>query len=349
VGWGLLISGQYKALVALTLTALVAASFSPVLAWNDTDFDRRPLFAYPLGGEHEDLIGNLANYQVKKGDTLFDVARWYGLTAREVSDANHHIDLWQPPAGETINLPGEHIVPAGPRTGIVLNIPEMRIYYYPVGGPAAHGSKGGLKPAHYVKGPASAHPVVYTFPVGLGRYDWKTPDGRFTVTSKVRDPTWVVPQDIYDEHLAAGDPVPHVIQGGEPDNPMGFYKLGLSLPLYAIHGTDVPWGVGMEVSHGCVRLYPEDIERLFRMVKVGTPGRFTYQPVKFGWRSDALYVEVHEDLYARYPGLWAYAMRRVKALGLGSSVDFDKLEKAVEERSGVPTYVMPGAGPGSAG
>jgi len=120
------------------------------------------------------------------------------------------------------------------------------------------------------------------------------------------------------------------------------------LPMYALHGTNVPWGVGMEVSHGCVRLYPEDIERLYYHTSVGTPGRFVYQPVKYGWRGDSLYVEVHEDLYGMYPGLWRHAVGLAKSQGVIENVDMLKLEKAVEEKTGVPTYVMPGPEPPSA-
>jgi L,D-transpeptidase ErfK/SrfK len=102
----------------------------------------------------------------------------------------------------------------------------------------------------------------------------------------------------------------------------------------------------MEVSHGCIRLYPEDIERLYGMVKVGTPGRLVYEPVKFGWRGDALYVEVHDDLYGKYPGLWNHAVHVVSEQNLGEYVDMGKLEKAVEGKTGVPTYVMNGPEPG---
>jgi L,D-transpeptidase ErfK/SrfK len=118
--------------------------------------------------------------------------------------------------------------------------------------------------------------------------------------------------------------------------------------MYALHGTNVPWGVGMEVSHGCVRLYPEDIDRLYHHASIGTPGRFVYQPVKYGWRGDSLYVEVHEDLYGVYPGLWRYAIELAKNQGLLDDIETIKLEKAVEEKTGVPTFVMPGPEPPSA-
>jgi L,D-transpeptidase ErfK/SrfK len=330
------------------LLCVLAAALAPAPgahAWSDSGFAKRPDVAYPIPGAGNDLIGTLTTYQVRKGDSLLDVGRWFGLTAREISEANGHLDWWLPPRGRVIVLPTEHILPPGARTGIVLNAPEMRLYYY-YPSPAYR-----WRGKHLVKTAAdgaSLRPsVVYTFPVGLGRYDWKTPMGDFVVRGKTRNPTWVVPQDIYEEHLERDGEAEHVVAGGDPDNPLGLFRLELTLPEYAIHGTNNPWGVGLEVSHGCVRLYPEDIEHLFHKVKVGTPGRIIYEPVKFGWRDGALYVEVHEDLYARYPGLWKHAAQQVERLGLTDKVDMKKLEAAVEAQTGVPTYVMPGPEPGS--
>jgi L,D-transpeptidase ErfK/SrfK len=321
--------------------ALASRSFAHV--WSETEFANRPLIAYPLPGSRDEVIGSLTMYKIQPGDTLLDVGRWYGLSAKEVSDANNHLDWWTPPPGKEIVLPTEHILPDSPRVGIVLNIPEMRLYYYyPSPMAVRHGGK--LNAALVGSRTAS---VVYTFPVGLGRFDWKTPVAVWRVVAKTKNPTWVVPNDIYQEHLERDGEADHVIPGGDPDNPLGHYRLSLSLPEYALHGTDVPWGVGMNVSHGCVRLYPEDIERLYSRVRVGTPGHFVYQPVKFGWRGDALYVEVHDDLYAKYPGLWNHALHEVSRLGLENQVDLAKLEKAVELRSGIPTYVMPGPDPDS--
>jgi L,D-transpeptidase ErfK/SrfK len=223
---------------------------------------------------------------------------------------------------------------------MTMNIPEMRLYYYYPPPAPAHRRRGKVIEAKYT----AAH-VIYTFPVGLGRFDWKTPIGDWRVTRKVVNPPWVLPEDIYQEHLERDGYAEHVIPGGAPDNPEGHYLLDLNIPEYGLHGTDVPWGVGMTVSHGCVRLYPEDIERLFNRTPVGTPGRFTYQPVKFGWRGPSLYVEVHDDLYGKYPGMWNLAQQVVKAEGLGSAVDNDKLEKAVVAKSGIPTYVGTGEEP----
>jgi lipoprotein-anchoring transpeptidase ErfK/SrfK len=390
---------------------VVAVAMLPSLArgWNEDEFEHRPLFAYPAPQGRDNIIGNLVEYQIQKGDTLLDVGRWYGLSAKEISDANNHKDWWSPPVGTKVILTDEHILPDTPHVGLVLNIPEMRLYYYypsPTTGPSPHHGKmkkaaaGGFKkvvdteiiedppdepapeaapspdaaidsepPAppdedsdtaattvskphphkHHAVAAGSTAEVVYTFPVGLGRFDWKTPVGAFRVTAKVKDPTWVLPDDIYKEHLERDGEAEHVIPGGDDDNPLGHYKLDLSIPEYGIHGTNVPWGVGMEVSHGCIRLYPEDIDRLFHKTKVGTPGAIVYQPIKFGWRGDALYVEVHTDLYGKYPGLWSLARDLVQQKDLEDSIDWKKLENAVVAQNGIPTYVMPGPAPDDSG
>ena len=361
---------NFAVLLAAAVWVAVALAVMPsrARAWNEEEFSRRPLFAYPLQHGRDNIVGNLVVYVIQKGDTLLDIGRWFGCSAKEISDANGHIDWWLPPPGKKIILPDEHILPDTPKVGLVLNIPEMRLYYYypsPTGRLRKHRKSGGITPAAFVPaedGSAAKHrdhkhhlagapvtpEVVYTFPVGLGRFDWKTPVGAFTVTGKKKDPAWVVPDDIYQEHLERDGEAEHMIPGGDPDNPLGHYKLDLSIPMYGIHGTNVPWGVGMEVSHGCIRLYPEDIDHLFHKVKVGTPGRIIYQPIKFGWRGDALYVEVHGDMYGKYPGLWNLAMQLVKQKHLEDQIDLQKLEKAVEQKTGIPTYVMPGASPDAA-
>ena len=329
-----------RSVVFFTLLLVIGVAYATGAgAWKEDDFARRPLVAYPIPPGPDNVIGQPLSYTLQKGDTLLDVGRWYGLSAKEISEANNHMDWWTPPVGTEIILPTEHVLPDTEHRGIILNIPEMRLYYYAGPFEPHHGRKGKLTPASYTPR------VIYTFPVGLGRFDWKTPAGKFTVRGKTRNPTWVVPEDIYEEHLERDGEAVHVVKGDDPDNPLGLYRIELTLPEYALHGTNVPWGVGMEVSHGCVRLYPEDIERLFNKVKIGTPGQFIYQPVKYGWRGDALYVEVHEDLYGRYPGLWNLAAHEAKRQGLSDKIDFRKLEQAVTAKTGMPTYI--GIGPES--
>jgi L,D-transpeptidase ErfK/SrfK len=338
--------GWSAAALALISTALLAA---PRFAhgWNEDDFARSPLVAYPIPTGRNDVIGALQTYTLRKGDTLLDVGRWFGLSAREISDANNHMDWWTPPVGKTIVLPTEHILPMGPHSGIVVDVPELRLYYYP--SPRRPSRRHSRSKGKLVRVRYSPARVVYTFPVGLGRYDWRTPVGKtFRVTAKEHNPPWIVPKDIYEEHLERDGYAEHMIPGGDPDNPEGHWRLDLNLPAYAIHGTNNPWGVGMEVSHGCIRLDPEAIDRLWHMVPVGTTGRIVYQPVKYGWRGGSLYVEVHEDLYGMYPGLWRHAISLAKRENLLGYIDKLKLEKAVEEKTGVPTYVMPGLEPASA-
>jgi len=321
---------------------MLAAYATPVLAhaWHEAEFANRPLFAYPLPSGRDDIIGALTTYRIQPGDTLLDVGRWFGLSAKEISDANGHMDWWLPPVGRVVILPTAHILPDSPHSGIILNVPEMRLYYY-YPSPAYTRHRRGKVIAAAFHGTR----VVYTFPVGLGRFDWKTPIGPWRVTAKVKDPTWVLPEDIYQEHLERDGEADRVVPGGGPDNPLGHYKLDLSIPEYGLHGTNVPWGIGMTVSHGCVRLFPEDIERLYGKTPVGTPGEFTYQPVKFGWRGDALYAEVHDDLYGKYPGLWKLATRELQRQKLAGKVDLAKLEKVVVLRAGIPTYVGFGSAP----
>jgi L,D-transpeptidase ErfK/SrfK len=333
--WGWSAAGL--ALIAMALLAAPQLGWS----WNDADFAHSPLVAYPLPTGRNDIIGTLESYTIRKGDTLLDVARWFNVSAAAVSNANNHMDWWAPPVGKTIVLPTEHILPYGPHSGIVVNVPELRLYYYPA--QRRPRGRGKLMHARYGGGR-----VVYTFPVGLGRFDWRTPIGKtFRVTAKEHNPPWIVPNDIYREHLERDGYAVHMVPGGSPDNPEGHWRLDLNMPEYAIHGTNDPWGVGMEVSHGCIRLYPEAIDRLWHMVPVGTKGHIVYQPVKYGWRGNALYVEVHEDLYGLYPGLWRYALREAKERHLLPYIDTLKLEKAVEEKTGIPTYVMPGPKPPS--
>jgi L,D-transpeptidase ErfK/SrfK len=280
----------------------------------------------PSPGAPSPIIGELRLYRIRKGDTLMDLARLYGLGYNEIVDANPGLDPWVPPVGATILLPTEWILPCCSYQGIVVNIPEMRLYYFSSGGPGTT--------------------VVQTHPVGLGRDDWQTPSGRFTVTSKDVNPQWNIPESIRQEHIAErGDPRTF-IPGGAPDNPLGKYRLNLTLPMYRIHGTDIPWGVGMQVSHGCVRLYPEDIEHLFPQVPIGVPGEFTYQTVKVGRRGDAVYVEAHEDIYGKTPAIFGAAMAALARRGV-SGIDPGKLEVGLDEAGGVP-FVVAGGEAGSA-
>ena len=228
-----------------------------------------------------------------------------------------------PPVGTDVVVPTAWVLPCCTYQGIVVNIPELRLYYFR---------------------PAPDDPrttLLTTYPVGLGRDDRRTPRGKFRVQSKQVKPTWYIPESIRREHIAERGDGRRSIPGGAPDNPLGDYRLQLSRPIYGIHGTDIPWGIGMEATHGCIRLYPEDIERLFGLVAVGTPVEFAYQPVKVGQRGGEVYVEVERDIYRYAHPLAAEARTALARQKLTGRVDPRLLRGVLASPAGVPLRVSP--------
>ncbi len=236
---------------------------------------------FALPAEDNDVIGVTITVQAEASDTLLDIARRHGVGYEEITNANPGVDPWLPGAGTVVTVPKQRILPRAPRTGIVINLPEHRLYWYQ---PAAAG-----KP-----------PVVWTFPVSIGKMDWHTPLGVTRVVAKVKNPTWTPPKSVRDEHAKNGDILPAVVPAG-PDNPLGLFALRLGIPggAYLIHGTNKPAGVGMQVTHGCMRLYPEDIETLYGLVPVNAPVMIVNQPYKWGWHDGQLLIEVHPAIAGR--------------------------------------------------
>jgi L,D-transpeptidase ErfK/SrfK len=231
---------------------------------------------YELPPEGYDVVGAVATVLAREEDTLIDIARRNGLGYHDIVRANPDVNIWVPGEGAEVVLPTRFVLPPGPRRGIVLNLAEYRLYYYPE--------------------PAVGEPAyVMTYPISIGRMDWETPLGSTRVVSKVKDPSWYPPQSVRDEHAADGRPLPRVVPPG-PDNPLGRYAMRLGLPGYLIHSTNRPAGVGMRVTHGCIRMFPEDIEYLFQSVGMNTPVRIINAPVKIGWFGDELVMEVHPVL-----------------------------------------------------
>ena len=234
-----------------------------------------------------DVIGQVSTITASSNETLLDIARRYDLGQNEILLANPTVDRWLPEEKSVVVLPNRFILPNVARTGLVLNLPEMRLYYFP-------------------KPKPGENPIVITHPVSVGRMDWKTPLGKTSIISKKKDPDWRPPQSLKDEAIAAGDePLPDIVKAG-PDNPLGRYAMRLGIPGYLIHSTNKPYGVGMRVTHGCLRMYPEDIERLYEGIPVGTPVQLVNQPIKLGWLAGSLFVELHppldedQDKYANY-------------------------------------------------
>ncbi len=217
-------------------------------------------------------MGKLIAVETHYKDTFSDIGRIYDVGYREMMAANPTVDPWLPRDGTEIVVPTSFVLPEGPREGVVINLAELRLYYFPKG-----------------------EDRVITYPLGIGREGWNTPTGTGRITGKKEHPTWTPPDSIREEAKAEGKELPAVVGPG-PDNPLGDYALYLNLPGYLLHGTNKPYGVGMRVSHGCMRLYPEDIAELFPQIPVGTPFRIINQPYKVGWLGDRLYIEVHPRL-----------------------------------------------------
>ena len=219
------------------------------------------------------IVGEFAVVTAHAEDTLIDLASRFDVGFDELVAANPTIDPWLPPEGARVVLPTRHILPNVPHVGIVVNIAAMRLFYF---SPHAAGEKF----------------EVISFPIAIGRDDWPTPVGITTVVAKVRDPVWDVPAAIRAEHALDGDPLPSVVLPG-PANPLGRYALRLGLDGYLIHGTNRPFGIGMRLTHGCMRLYRPDIEALFARVAVGTPVRIIDARYLAAWIGGVLYVEAH--------------------------------------------------------
>jgi len=223
----------------------------------------------PFGSARADgnIIGSISTYVTEHDDTLLDVARKFDLGFVELVAANPGVDPWLPGEGTTLLLPTEHILPDAPHNGLVVNLTEMRLYYYRHPGEAPE-----------------------THPVGIGSEGMNTPVASTTIVRKQANPTWYVPASI----RAEKPELPAVMPPG-PDNPMGMFALylGFTSGNFRIHGTNQPFAVGRRVTHGCMRLYPEDIEDLFHKVNPGTPVTFVDQPVKVTWDGGELYMEVH--------------------------------------------------------
>ena len=238
---------------------------------------------YELPPDGYDVIGAMSTVTARAEDTLIDIARRHGLGYQDIVRANPDVNVWVPGLGTEVLLPTQYVLPPGERRGVILNLAEYRLYYFPD-----------------VQEDETAY--VMTYPISIGRMDWETPLGKTTVISKVRNPSWYVPQSVLAEHAADGDPLPRIVPPG-PDNPLGKYAMRLGLPGYLIHGTNRPAGVGMRVTHGCIRMFPEDIEFLFGKVDLKTPVRIINEPVKMGWAGDELVMEVHPILEVAMPEL----------------------------------------------
>lgn len=277
----------------------------------------------------QDVVGTVQVVKASKEDTLTDIARRFNVGYDEIVRANPKIDPWLPGEGTEIVVPSQFVLPDAPRTGVVINIPAMRVFYYPT-------PKKGERQ------------LVYTHPIGIGKVGWRTPEGVTKIVRRQKDPTWRVPVSVRKEHHENGEELEPVIGPG-PDNPLGRYAFYLQWPSYLIHGTNKPAGVGLRSSHGCIRLYPEDIEQFFNMVPVGTQVRVVNQPFVFGWRDGQLYMQPY-DVLEDDSRDWAKAQRKLLTKSLAArlqhqvqehheQVDWSQVSALARSPRGIPVPI----------
>lgn len=301
-------------LLSLITALLLWSNITPVCA---------ETFVLPDNGDK--VIGALGLATPRHEDTLSDLARAYDVGFWEIRRANPTVDAWLPGDETEVVVPSQFVLPDAPLQGIVINVPEMRLYYYPN------------------KGSSEEPREVVTYPISVGRQDWSTPHGLTKVIAKKSAPDWHPPESIREEHAAQGDPLPKLVPAG-PDNPLGKYALRLGIPGYLIHGTNKPYGIGMRVTHGCIRLYPKDIERLFGDIDVGTAVRIVNQPYKVGSINGVLYLEAHPQLEEDIDMLqeqragvgeavYGYAQER------GYGINWDVFRSTIEMANGLPIAI----------
>jgi L,D-transpeptidase ErfK/SrfK len=294
------------------LAVLLAALAQPAIAAGPYNI-RLPAAAEGVDPQALTLVGAIQHYRIKKGDDLLELARHYGLGYSELGVLYRNWDPFLPPVGAEITIPTLWIVPNNHGNQIIVNTGEMRLYYY-----------------------IKNNSQVYTFPIGMGVLDFRTPQGKFRVIEKKVHPAWHIPKALQKKYEMA------VMPPG-PDNPLGDYKLTLSWGDYGIHGTAMPLGVGRMVSHGCTRMYPEHIKKLFPMVPVGTSVEYVYEPAKIGFRQGHIYLSVHEDVYFKIRSMILHVLNMLEQRGLADQVNMRKVMQAVEEQNGMPLDITRGA------
>ena len=285
---------------------------------------------FTLTSPDEDVVGVVQITVASKEDTLPDIARRFNVGYEEIVRANPGVDPWLPGEGRSIVVPTRFVLPDAPREGIVINVAAMRLYFYPP----------------HKKGEPQ---VVYTYPIGIGKVGWSTPMGTTKVVMHEKDPIWRPSVALRKDHFNDnGEDLPAVVGPG-PDNPLGKYEMRLGWSSYLIHGTNKPYGIGLRSSHGCMRLYPEDIEKLYYMVPDGMPVRVVNQPFLFGWREKQLYLQAYTVLEDD-PRDWNHAQQKLLSHSLaahiqkalkdsGTQIDWESVQAITHAPRGIPVPV----------
>ena len=286
---------------------LVALFHFPSLAGESAYPYYSPIHRYGIDPQAVTLIGSPQHYIVHEGDTLLDIARNFNLGISEIQLLYKNIDPWVPMEGSNLIIPTLWVLPEGKWNGILINIPEMRLYLF-----------------------FKKRSLVKTFPIGIGITENITPVGHFHIKEKRVSPTWHIPLSLREKYEGRKSIPPG------PDNPLGSHWLGFSAKGYGIHGTNFPWAVGRLVTHGCIRLYPEDILHLYSIVPIGTPVNIIYEPIKIGFEKGHIFIEVHEDIYHRIPDYFQFTLNRLVKKGILNLVELDKVKEALDQKSGFP-------------
>ena len=265
-----------------------------------------------LNSESSDLVGTSSSYVVRRGDTVNKISSRYGISSNQLLRANKIVnpDIIRP--GQSLKISTQKIIPKKIYNGLVINLPEYEIYHF---------SNGTL---------------LDTYHIAIGKETWRTPRGKFFVDNKALNPTWRIPPKMQKKyrHKYKTKTIPP-----GPDNPLGKYWVGLSLPHIGIHSTTQPYSIGQARSHGCMRLNSHDAEKLYNSVEVGTHGEIIYEPVKIGDQKGVIYIEVHEDIYNIKNDLYTDAVRKLKRDRLYDKVDLNIVKRAVSEKEGIPVVI----------
>ncbi|MBW6391505.1 L,D-transpeptidase family protein [Billgrantia antri] len=260
------------------------------------------------------VIGEAYTVTVEEGETLLDIGRRHNVGYEGIRMANPEVSIWAPRPGTEVVIPAQYILPDAPREGIVVNLSELRLYYY---------SRPG---------------IVETYPISIGRDGFATPVGVTRTTVKVKDPHWSPPRSMREEAAARGEPPPAVVPPG-PDNPLGRHAILLGLPSYLIHGTNRPDGVGMRASRGCIRMFPEDIESLYERVPSGTQVNIIDQPFKVAWSADGVLYAQSFPLLEENVGTFEPILNAMEIVADAfgeepAPIDYAQLRQVVEQPNG---------------
>jgi L,D-transpeptidase ErfK/SrfK len=332
----------HKCIVSLVLLALASCGYAPHRAVTppvalsvevSTPLPRAIAQSEFVLRDEQTVVGEIEIIRAAANDTLPDIARRFNLGYEEIIRANPGLNPWGLKAGTEVVLPTRFVLPAAPHEGVVVDVALMRLFYYP---------------PHKANEPQR----VLTYPIGIGKLGWKTPEGSTKITAKVKDPYWNPPSSVRQEHLENDDPLPNRVPPG-PDNPLGAYLFRLGWPGYLIHGTNKPYGVGMRASHGCVRLYPEDIAALFPQLPVGTPVQVVNQPYRFGVIGQRIELQAVEPLeddrrhwQAGPRALLAQAKHQPNLrylMGLKNRIDWDYAQRVAQAHRGIVVAVTSNA------